>query len=108
MVRFIFSSHNHFDAEQLCSELDRSGVNVSRATVYRTLAKRVDAGLLRRLELGPRVVYEHDYGYPEHEHLHCQKCGKVIEFQSPELESAYEEICRLHGFQPLSHSLIVR
>ncbi len=108
MVRFIFSSHNHFDAEQLCSDLDRAGLNVSRATVYRTLAKLEDAGLLRRLDLGPRVVYEHDYGYPEHEHLYCQQCGKVIEFQSPELESVYEEICRQHGFQPRTHSLIVR
>jgi Fur family ferric uptake transcriptional regulator len=108
MVRFIFSSHNHFDAEQLCSEMDRSGLNVSRATVYRTLTKLVDAGLLRRLELGPRVVYEHDYGYPEHEHLYCQQCGRVIEFESPRLESVYAEICRQQGFQPRSHSLIVR
>jgi Fur family ferric uptake transcriptional regulator len=108
MVHFIFSSHNHFDAEQLCADMDRAGLNVSRATVYRTLTKLVDAGLLRSLQVGPRVVYEHDYGYPQHEHLYCQHCGKMIEFLSPELEAVFEEVCRQHQFQPSSHSLVIR
>src|SRR5260370_25347061 len=53
MVRFIFSQHNHFDAEKLIGDMKQAGLPVSRATVYRTLTKLVDAGLLRRLELGP-------------------------------------------------------
>ena len=48
MVKFIFSKHNHFDADQLIDDLKAAGFNVSRATVYRTLAKLVDAGLLRQ------------------------------------------------------------
>src|SRR6476660_5898247 len=87
MVRFIFSQHNHFDAEQLIDAMKQAGLRVSRATAYRTLAKLVDAGLLRRLELGPRMCYEHDYGYPQHEHLQCSQCRKMIEFQSPALEA---------------------
>lgn len=108
MVRYIFSSHNHFDAEQLCADMVQAGLNISRATVYRTLTKLVDAGLLRRLAFGPRVVFEHDYGYPQHEHLYCQQCGKVIEFESPALESVSQDICRQHQFQPASHSLVIR
>ena len=80
MVRYIFSSHNHFDADQLIEAMRLAGFHPRRATVYRTLAKLVDAGLLRRLDMGPRMFYEHDYGYPHHEHLHCQVCGKIIEF----------------------------
>lgn len=108
MVRYIFSSHNHFDADHLCADLDRAGIRVSRATVYRTLSKLVDAGLLRRLQFGSRIVFEHDYGYPQHEHLYCQQCGKVIEFESSELESVCQRICQEHQFQSQSHSLIVR
>jgi Fur family ferric uptake transcriptional regulator len=108
MVRYIFSSHNHFDAERLCEDMERAGLDISRATVYRTLSKLVDAGLLRRLDFGPRVVYEHDYGYPQHEHLYCEQCGKVIEFQSAEVESVYQEICRKHQFQPSTHSFVIR
>jgi len=45
MVRYIFSQHNHFDADQLDRGHETAGFAVSRATVYRTLAKLVDAGL---------------------------------------------------------------
>src|SRR5205823_4084284 len=49
LVRHVFARHNHFDAESLIDDLKREGLSVSRATVYRTLTKLVDAGLLRRL-----------------------------------------------------------
>lgn len=108
MVRFIFSQHQHFDAEQLCAALDQARVNISRATVYRTLSKLVDAGLLRRMHLGQRDVYEHDYGYPEHAHLHCEQCGKMIEFECPELEPLVAEASRRHHFQASSMNLLLR
>jgi Fur family ferric uptake transcriptional regulator len=107
MVRFIFSTHNHFDAEQLCKEMVQAGLDVSRATVYRTLNKLVDAGLLRRLQLGERVAYEHDYGYPQHDHLHCERCGKVLEFQSPEIEAALQRIAQEHRFRASTYNLVI-
>jgi len=108
MVLFIFAQHNHFDAEQLIDEMKKAGFQVSRATVYRTLAKLVDAGLLRRLELGPRMFYEHDYGYPQHEHMYCQECGKVIEFQSHALDTIIREVCQEHNFQTHGRTFIIR
>lgn len=108
MVRYIFSQHNHFDADRLIDDMKKAGFKVSRATVYRTLAKLVDAGLLRRLELGPRMFYEHDYGYPQHEHLQCEQCGKMIEFQNPAIEAAMREVCRQHLFNASGHTFIIR
>jgi Fur family ferric uptake transcriptional regulator len=108
MVRTIFSQHNHFDADQLIEDLKRVGLRVSRATVYRTLAKLVDAGLLRRLEIGPRMFYEHDYGYPQHEHLVCEVCGQMIEFQFPGIEEMVREVSARHQFQSAGHTFIIR
>jgi Fur family ferric uptake transcriptional regulator len=108
MVRFIFAQHNHFDADHLIDDMKHAGFPVSRATVYRTLAKLVDAGLLRRLELGPRMFYEHDYGYPQHEHMYCQRCGKVLEFQDPALDEIIRSVCQQHHFQMHSHTFIIR
>jgi Fur family ferric uptake transcriptional regulator len=108
MVRFIFSRHHHFDADQLIDDMKQAGLPVSRATVYRTLAKLVDAGLLRKLELGPRMYYEHDYGYPQHEHLRCEQCGKMIEFQSPAIEAAMRDVCREHLFNATGHTFVIR
>lgn len=108
LVRYIFARHNHFDADQLIDDMKKAGFLVSRATVYRTLAKLVDAGLLRRLEVGPRMFYEHDYGYPAHEHLHCEKCGQMIEFQDPTIDALMREVCRRHDFQSSGHTFIIR
>jgi Fur family ferric uptake transcriptional regulator len=108
MVRYIFSQHNHFDADQLERDMQRDGFNVSRATIYRTLKKLVAAGLLRELQLGQRKYYEHDYGYPQHEHLVCQKCRKVIEFQNAAIEETIRQVCQQHQFQTTGHTFIIR
>jgi Fur family ferric uptake transcriptional regulator len=75
--------------------------------VYRTLNKLVDAGLLRRLELGPRMYYEHDYGYPQHDHLYCQQCHKLIEFSSDDLLKLIDAVSREHQFRVLGHRFII-
>ena len=108
MVHYIFARHNHFDADHLIDDMKRDGFAVSRATVYRTLGKLVDAGLLRRLEVGPRMFYEHDYGYPQHEHLYCEKCGKMIEFQNSSIEASIRDVCQRHNFQTNGHTFIIR
>ena len=108
MVRYIFSKHNHFDADQLIDEMKQESFQVSRATIYRTLGKLVDAGLLRRLDIGTRTYYEHDYGYPQHDHLYCQQCHKMIEFQEPAIAGIIAAICRQHGFQTNGHTFVIR
>lgn len=105
----VFSHHDHFDADMLIEQLPRKGEDgyVSRPTVYRTLAEFVDAGLLRKFELDGRAVYEHDYGYPQHDHLYCHKCRKLIEFQSDELLELRDKVAREQKFRVESHRLII-
>lgn len=105
----VFQQHDHFDADQLMERLPNKGQPgyVSRPTVYRTLGEFVDAGLLRKFVLDGRSVYEHDYGYPQHDHLYCSKCEKLIEFQSDELIKIRDEVGKTHNFQVKTHRLIV-
>ncbi len=109
LVEHVFSRHAHFDADELAASLAQSprGRKVSRPTVYRTLAELVEAGLLRKLDLGGRTVYEHDYGYPQHDHLHCQSCDKLIEFHSEDLVAIREAVGRQHSFRVTGHRFIV-
>ena len=108
LVEHIFAKHSHFDAEQLIEELKKANKRVSRATVYRTLTKLVDAGLLRRIELGTRTVFDHDYGYPFHDHLVCEQCGAMIEFQSEALDAALREVAGQHQFRANGRTLVIR
>jgi Fur family transcriptional regulator, ferric uptake regulator len=109
LVDHVFERHDHFDADELIANLAglEAGRKVSRPTVYRTLNELVEAGLLRRMNLGGRAVYEHDYGYPQHDHLHCTICDQLIEFQSDELERLREAVAREHRFRVTGHRLIV-
>jgi len=108
LVAHIFARHKHFDTDELLADLDRAKKNISRATVYRTLLKLVEAGLLRRIEIGVRTVYDHDYGYPQHEHLVCERCGTMIEFQHPAIDAALRQVAAEHNFRSDGHSLVVR
>lgn len=108
LVEYVFARHSHFDAEQLIENLKAVGKRVSRATVYRTLAKLVDAGLLRRIEMGGRTIYDHDYGYPFHDHLVCEECNQIIEFQSLALDAALREVISQHQFRASGRSLVIR
>ncbi len=107
MIRYIFSHHDHFDADQLEKEMQEKGLNISRATVYRTLKKLVEAGLLRELSVGNRTHYEHDYGYHKHDHMHCEKCNAIIEFHDPILEELIKKVSRQHNFQVKGHNFVV-
>jgi Fur family transcriptional regulator, ferric uptake regulator len=109
IVQQVARRHEHFDADQLLADLARLGgrTKVSRPTVYRTLAEMVDAGLLHKMELAGRAVYEHDYGYPQHDHLYCQQCHKLIEFSSDDLLRIRDAVAREHQFHVTGHRLII-
>lgn len=110
LIEQVFSRHQHFDVDMLSEQLPRKGDKnyVSRPTVYRTLKEFVDAGLLRSFQLEGRTVYEHDYGYPQHDHFYCTKCRKLLEFQSDELVRLRDRVAAEHGFRVGSHRLIIQ
>jgi Fur family transcriptional regulator, ferric uptake regulator len=108
LLAHVFARHKHFDAKELIEDLKTAEKNVSRATVYRTLTSLVDAGLLRRIELGDRTVYDHDYGYPAHDHLVCRLCDSMEEFQSEELETLLEKVAAENQFRAEGHTLVIR
>ena len=109
IVEQVFSHHDHFDADELMDHLRPlvAQRKVSRPTVYRTLGELVEAGLLRKEVLGGRSVYEHEYGYPRHDHLYCQGCNRLIEFHSPDLERICAAVAREADFQVIGHRMFV-
>ncbi len=110
IIEEVFSSHEHFEAEQLVERLARrsDGKRVSRSTIYRRLKELEEAGLIRKVARPDnRDVYEHDYGYPQHDHLICNRCGNLIEFHNDEISELLEQVAREHGFRMDGHRLEV-
>ena len=111
IVEEIFSSHEHFEAEQLIDRMTSrtDGSRVSRSTIYRTLADLEKAGLIRKVaQTDGRHIYEHDYGYPQHDHLICNKCKKLFEFENDQISGILEEVAAEHGFLMEGHRLEVQ
>ena len=52
LVREIFSTHYHFEADELLFKMKEKSVKISRATIYRTLELLVRSGMVRRVHLG--------------------------------------------------------
>lgn len=97
-----------FEPETLFLEMTRAGHRVSRATIYRTLRLLQDCGIIvPALVDAKQTRYELAYGRRPRNLLICVRSGRVIEFESPELASLRDEICRRHGFSPIGHRVMV-
>jgi Fur family ferric uptake transcriptional regulator len=97
-----------FEPEQLVEDLKSLGHRVSRATVYRTLNHLQDAGIVKQVFFDNRQsYYQVIVGRETHDYLICVTTGRVVEFSSERLRQVRDEICREHGFQPLSHQFHV-
>jgi Fur family ferric uptake transcriptional regulator len=106
LVREIFGTRYHFDADELLETLKQKGIKTSRATIYRTLELLVRSGVVRRVHLGEdHYHYEWVGKGAHHDHLVCTTCGAVIEFHDPGLEARQGEICKRYNFQPTFHNL---
>ena len=105
LVREIFATHYHFEADELLFKMKQKNVKISRATVYRTLELLVKSGMVRRVHLGEdHYHYEHVAGNSHHDHLVCTTCGGVIEFNDKALEDRLLAICEKRRFQPTFHN----
>lgn len=104
----VFRHHGHLYADEIAERLRKSGRRASRATVYRTLDLLVDAGLVKRVRLGSlQRQYEHVHFGEHHDHLVCEKCGRIIEFFSPEIEDCQTRVCEENDFEPVRHTMII-
>jgi Fur family transcriptional regulator, ferric uptake regulator len=106
LLREIFATHYHFEADELLFKMKEKSLKISRATVYRTLELLVKSGMVRRVHLGEdHYHYEHVRGDSHHDHLICTTCGTVIEFVDEELELRQREVCERKKFTPTFHNL---
>lgn len=94
----------HFDADSLYERFKSKGLRISRDTVYRTLPLLLESGVIQKsVGEGKREFYERLDARGHHDHMVCVECGKFIEFQSEEIETIQENVCRRHGFKLIFH-----
>ena len=103
LVRSVAERDRYFTAEELRRELP----NVGRATVYRSLALLVDAGILCRVLLEDGSLrYQLSYR-GHHHHLICTECGLSQDLLGCDIEALLNEKAGDHRFKVEGHRLEV-
>jgi Fur family transcriptional regulator, ferric uptake regulator len=107
IIDTVFSTTEHFTAEQLLDWSRRRDASVSRATVYRTLPLLTESGLVREMDFGKdHKFYDPNYAdHPHHSHIICQDCEKIVEFESERIAQLESEIVQQLGFSVASQQL---
>jgi Fur family transcriptional regulator, ferric uptake regulator len=107
IVETVFSTDDHFTAEELIDKVRALDASASRATVYRTLTLLVECGLLREIDLGrDQTFYDPNFlEKPQHNHLICVDCDKVVEFEDEHIALLEDCITRRLGYKPTNKSM---
>ena len=107
IIDTVFSTNEHFTADQLLEWSAQRDSSVSRATVYRTLPLLTESGLVREMDFGKDCkFYDPNYAdHPEHSHIICKDCEKIVEFESEQIAQLESEIVRKLGFSVASQQL---
>ena len=104
VAQVVLLADDHLSVDAIQRRLREQGDSVGTATVYRTLEKLVESGLVRAHDFGEGFKrFEPMPAQTDHEHLICERCGRVVEFQNERLERMLPIIADEHAFQHARH-----
>lgn len=94
---------SHMTVDEIIFWLRKNGAEVGKTTVYRTLDKLIQTGLVRKYicENGKSACYQYadtDEKCLRHFHLKCLSCGRLIHLECERLEELERHISHHHRF----------
>ena len=108
VLKVLTESEQHLDAEGVHDRAKARDPNISLATVYRTLSLLKEVGLVEEHRLGED--HAHFEAVPEEPHYHftCTRCGRVIEFDAPQVMHVVRRLSEEEGLQINQIHLLLR
>ncbi len=104
IVDAFLRSTGHVGLEDLLSWARKTNPGVGLATVYRTVKLLEEAGLAASRHFGSgQTLYEVTGQRAHHDHLICQQCHFIVEFESEEIEEMQSRVAKRFGFNILQH-----
>ena len=99
VLEILKESKGHLDAETLFQKAKARNSKISLATVYRSLALLRDARLVQEHRLGENHSHFEPARDTLHHHFTCLKCGRVVEFRSPQVMKTVSAFSKREGLQ---------
>lgn len=89
---------DHITADELAASVRSRHPEIHRATIYRTLDRLQEAGVVSHVHLGHGPSTFHLGDHPHH-HAVCSGCGAVIELPFDAMEDVARRLNEEHGWE---------
>ncbi|MBM4335923.1 MAG: transcriptional repressor [Deltaproteobacteria bacterium] len=96
----------HVTSEELYDAVRTHNPAVGAATVYRAIKLFCEAGLARAHHFRDGVTLYEREGH-HHDHLICQGCGAIVEFEREAIEEEQVKVAAQHGYLLKQHRHIL-
>jgi Fur family ferric uptake transcriptional regulator len=101
-----FLKNDHITAEALYQQISQTNIHLGIATIYRTLNLLCELGIGQERHFGDnKTTFDNVLHKKHHDHMICHKCGKILEFECPDIEKLQEEMAEKYGFILQTHKL---
>jgi Fur family ferric uptake transcriptional regulator len=106
IARVFFANNRHISVEELYREVKQVNPRVGYATVYRTVRLLRECGLAaeRHFHDG-EARFENVEDEHHHDHLICERCGRIVEFANDAIERLQEHVAQKLGFVITRHKM---
>ena len=91
------SPSHHMTASDVVDAVRADHPDFHESTVYRTLERLAELGVIARIQIGPGPAVFH-LSVAQHHHLVCDRCSRVAEAPSGLLDAVAARLRREHGF----------
>ena len=91
------SPSHHMTAADVVDAVRADHPDFHESTVYRTLERLAELGVIARIQIGPGPAVFH-LSVAQHDHLVCDRCGRVAEAPAGLLDAVAARLCREYGF----------
>jgi len=104
--RLLDTDERHaWSIEELLASVRSSLGAADYSSVFRAVGALEREGALDRIDLGDRRA-RFERREDHHEHIRCERCGRVAEVPVCVLDDATAQVQRLTGFQVTSHRVV--
>jgi len=105
IVESFLEGSGHVSVEELYGRVRVRNPRIGYATVYRTMKLLTECGLADERHFRNGEARYEIAEKRHHDHLICEICGKIVEFQEERIEALQEKAACDHGFELRGHKM---
>lgn len=105
IAKVFLETQRHISVEELYNEVRRRNPRIGYATVYRTMKLLKECGVAAERHFRDGEARYESAQKRHHDHLICESCGKIVEFEEPRIEALQEGVAKRMGFRFTGHKM---